>query len=53
MDRPGIDDFDPSKRHRHVCDAEDFGEQESTKEEDSRKCGNEWRELLRSPSSTP
>lgn len=37
----------------HMRNAENLGEQESSKEEDSRERGNEWRKLLCAPSRSP
>lgn len=50
MDCTGSYHPHPGEWYRHLRDAENTGEQESSKEKDSRKCGNEWRKLLCSPS---
>lgn len=49
MDRLGINNLDSGERNFDMCNAKDFGEPKSPKEEDSRKCGDEWGELSQQP----
>ena len=50
MDRSGSHHPHPGKWYCYLRNAENLGEQESSKEENSRECGNEWRKFLCSPS---
>lgn len=46
MDRLGLDYPCDNSKSGHLRYAKDFGQPESEEKEDSRECGNEWRELL-------
>ena len=46
MDRLGIYDSDLGQCCCNMCDAQDFGEQEGSKEKNYGKCRNEWGEFL-------
>lgn len=46
MDRTSVNNFISCERHNDLRHEENAGQQEGAKEQDSRECGNEWREFL-------